>query len=142
MRQTYRGVWLQATHMHRCAALLGDLGVLAMYTTLLVFLPARNLFLKPKCYAQTISQGNSIGISDSTRLFLARLSFSSSPVGASESAKVLSSSIICRRRMYARITAGSRTISVVHSPSTYLSKYNFHQLGSSPYIRQFNILIS
>jgi hypothetical protein len=49
--------------------------------------------------------------------FFARASRSESPVGASVSAPVVSSSIICRLRIYARTTAASRTISVAHFPS-------------------------
>lgn len=54
---------------------------------------------------------------DLAYLFLARLSLSASPVGAKLSAMVCSSSRSCRPRMYARMTAGSRMISVCHSPS-------------------------
>jgi len=56
-------------------------------------------------------------ISSSNRFF-ARASRSMSPVGASVSAPVVSSSMICRLRIYARMTAASRTISVAHLPST------------------------
>ena len=52
-----------------------------------------------------------------THRFFARASRSLSPVGANVSAPVVSSSMICRRRTYARMTAASRTISVDHLPS-------------------------
>lgn len=52
-------------------------------------------------------------------LFLARRSFSASPVGANASAVVASSSNACRLFTYAVITALSLTISVFHSPSTW-----------------------
>jgi hypothetical protein len=52
-----------------------------------------------------------------TYRFFARASRSMSPVGASVSAPVVSSSMICRLRTYARITAASRTISMHGLPS-------------------------
>lgn len=52
-----------------------------------------------------------------THRFFARASRSMSPVGASVSAPVVSSSMICRLRTYARMTAASRTISVDHLSS-------------------------
>lgn len=61
----------------------------------------------------TTRSGNSV-----THLFLARLSFSASPVGARASAVVFSSSIICRFFTYALMTAASRMISVRQSPFT------------------------
>jgi len=53
----------------------------------------------------------------SSSLFLARLSLSASPVGARLLARVASSSMSWRPCTYARMTAGSRIISVCHSSS-------------------------
>lgn len=54
-----------------------------------------------------------------TYRFFMRRSFSASPVGASASAVVFSSSNAWRFLTYALITAASRIISMRHSPLTY-----------------------
>jgi hypothetical protein len=89
-----------------------------MKSALLVLLHAHNLLLQSTYCIISEMRGEVKGWGRGAHRFLARASRSMSPVGASVSAPVVSSSMICRRRTYARMTAASRTISVFHLPST------------------------
>ena len=88
--------------------------------------------LPPTCVTRIQRKGTSLHLRGWTHRFFALASRSKSPVGASVSAPVVSSSMICRRRMYARMTAASRTISVHHLSSMKRLMRNTRRPPSGP----------
>ena len=103
-----------------------------MKSTLLVLLHAGNLLFQSACVRESQRTKSAPKRGKDAYRFFARASRSISPVGASVSAPVVSSSIICRLRTYARTTAASRTISVLHFPSMKRLMRNTRRPPSGP----------
>lgn len=95
--KAHRRIGLDRTpELERGPAFLDNFGVLPMQPPLLILLHPGNLFLNPVNPGQNLSPPACQLPSEVPHLFFARRSLSASPVGASASAVVFSSSIACR----------------------------------------------